>query len=385
VTGAAGTGREGAGPAAPGEGRAGGQEPVAGPPVEAGRANRPGRKPAWLKRTAPAPRQYRATGSLLDELDLHTVCEEARCPNKGECFASGTATFLILGDACTRSCRFCSVERAAEAGAGLCALDADEPARVAEAAARLGLRHVIVTSVTRDDLADGGAAQFAAAVAAVRGRLPAATVEVLIPDLGGDEAALRDVLAARPDVLGHNLETVPRLYPQVRPQALYERSLALLRRAAAWARAVEPEPFAAAGPGVPAGAAVPVTQPARPLVKTGLMVGLGEKAGEVDAVLADCAAAGVDLVTIGQYLQPRRDCLPVTRFVEPAEFAAWERRGAGHGLRITAAPFVRSSYRAGEALYGRAAAGRSGGQRRDDDRAGEGRERGETSSGGASS
>jgi lipoyl synthase len=304
-------------------------EPVSSAAAAPGR-----RKPAWLKHKAPAPRQYRATGALLDELGLHTVCEEARCPNKGECFGSGTATFLILGDVCTRSCRFCSVEHAC-GGAGLCGLDGGEPARVAEAAARLALRHVVVTSVTRDDLPDGGASHFAATVAAVRGAVPGATVEVLIPDLGGDEAALRAVLADRPDVLGHNLETVPRLYPQVRPQAVYRRSLELLRRTAVWARG-------GTGPG----------SFARPLVKTGLMVGLGETAAEVAEVLTEAAAAGVDLVTIGQYLQPRRDCLPVTRYVEPSEFAAWERRGAELGLSVTAAPFVRSSYRAGEALHG---------------------------------
>ena len=209
----------------------------------------PGRKPAWLKLKAPAPRQYRATGALLDELELHTVCREARCPNKGECYASGTATFLILGDVCTRACRFCAVEGEGRtvsgsvtaagpspAAAAVRALDPDEPRRVAEAARRLGLRHVVITSVTRDDLPDGGAAHFAAAVAAVRAAAPDATVEVLIPDLGGDQAALRAVLAARPDVLDHNLETVPRLYPDVRPQARYERSLELLARAAAWAR-----------------------------------------------------------------------------------------------------------------------------------------------------
>ncbi|MBE3034734.1 MAG: lipoyl synthase, partial [Actinobacteria bacterium] len=180
------------------------------------------RKPSWLKVKAPAPRQFRATGALRDELDLHTVCREARCPNKGECYSSGTATFLILGDTCTRACRFCAVETGG--AAGLCALDSDEPRRVAEAARRLALRHVVITSVTRDDLPDGGAAQFAAAVAAVREQLPGATIEVLIPDLGGDDAALAAVLAARPDVLNHNLETVARLYAEVRPQAQYHRS-----------------------------------------------------------------------------------------------------------------------------------------------------------------
>ena len=312
------------------------------------------RKPAWLKVQAPEPRQYRATAALLDELDLHTVCREARCPNKGECYASGTAAFLILGDTCSRSCRFCSVDHADGAaaitrgapagGATLGAPDPDEPRRVAEAARRLGLRHVVVTSVTRDDLADGGAGQFAAAVAAVREAVRLSSVEVLIPDLGGDEAALRAVLAARPDVLDHNLETVPRLYERVRPQADYGRSLELLRRAAAWARAAAPaRSFYGLSP-----AASPA--PARPLVKTGFMVGLGERGDEVAAVLADCVAAGVDLVTIGQYLQPDRACLPVVRYVDPAEFHVYEREGAALGVEVVAAPFVRSSYRAGDLL-----------------------------------
>ena len=315
-----------------------------------------GRKPAWLKRKSPAPRQYRATGALLDELGLHTVCREARCPNKGECYASGTATFLILGDVCTRACRFCAVEGDGKSSvaAGACALDDDEPHRVAEAARRLGLRHVVVTSVTRDDLPDGGAAQFAAAVAAVRDARPDATVEVLIPDLGGDEAALRAVLAACPDVLNHNLETVPRLYPQVRPQARYERSLELLARAAAWARSPEPDHSRAGGRRGEAPLAAAVQSAARPLVKTGLMVGLGETAAEVHPALADAAAAGVDAVTIGQYLQPDAACLPVARYVTPDELEGYERRGAALGLTVVAAPFVRSSYRAGE-LLGRGA------------------------------
>jgi lipoyl synthase len=334
-----------------------------------GPASRPAaRKPAWLKVKAPEPRQYRATAALLDELDLHSVCREARCPNKGECYASATATFLILGDTCTRSCRFCAVSHANEApeavggrapagGADLGAPDPDEPRRVAEAARRLRSRHVVVTSVTRDDLADGGAGQFAAAVMAVRERLPGVTVEVLIPDLGGDEAALRAVLAARPDVHNHNLETTPRLYERVRPQAAYDRSLELLRRAAVWARASEPtrpthDFVPAATPVRPACGPAPATSsaPVRHLVKSGLMVGLGERGDEVAAVLADCAAAGVDLVTIGQYLQPDRDCLPVVRYVDPAEFHAYERQGAALGVQVVAAPFVRSSYRAGDLL-----------------------------------
>jgi lipoyl synthase len=297
--------------------------------VNGGLATAPGarRKPAWLKIKAPEPQVYRATGALLDGLKLHTVCTAARCPNKGECYASGTATFLILGDACTRDCRFCAVDGVS---AALRTGDPGEPRRVAAAASRLGLRHVVVTSVTRDDLPDGGAGHFAATVAAVRDELPDATVEVLIPDLGGDEAALRAVLDARPDVLGHNLETVPRLYAEVRPGARYTRSLELLSRAVTWARAVAP------------------AAPVRPLVKTGFMVGLGEREDEIATALADCANVGVDLVTIGQYLQPQRDCLPVARYVQPEEFSRYERRGADLGLSLIAAPFVRSSYRAGE-------------------------------------
>jgi lipoic acid synthetase len=312
----------------------------------ADRPDTPRRKPAWLKQKAPAPRQFRATGALLDELELHTVCREARCPNKGECFAAGTATCLILGDVCTRACTFCAVEgegKPATSSHGVCALDPDEPRRVAEAARRLGLRHVVVTSVTRDDLPDGGAAQFAAVIAAVRETAPEATVEVLIPDLGGDEAALAAVLAARPDVLNHNLETVPRLYPQVRPQARYERSLELLARAAAWARTP-------GSGGAPVACAPARGRSARPLVKSGLMVGLGETGDEVAAVLADAAASGVDAVTVGQYLQPHAGCLPVARYVTPQEFAGYERRGEELALTVVAAPFVRSSYKAGELL-----------------------------------
>ena len=282
-----------------------------------------GRKPAWLKAGLPAAGAFRATDAVLAELRLHTVCDEARCPNKGECFSAGTATFLILGNVCTRDCRFCSVARAG-ARHGPCALDPDEPARLAEAAARLGLAHVVVTSVTRDDLADGGAGQFAAAIRALRETVPQATVEVLVPDFGGARPALDAVLAERPDVLDHNLETVPRMYPQVRPRAVYERSLELLGRAA--------------------------TASPRPLVKTGLMVGLGETSGEVAAVLRDSAAAGADVVTVGQYLQPHAACLPVQRYVHPDEFAALEADGAALGLRVVAGPFVRSSYHAADVL-----------------------------------
>ncbi len=297
-------------------------------------------KPAWLRVRLPAPGPFRATAGLLDELELHTVCDEARCPNRGECFASGTATFLILGDTCTRACGFCAIGRAPARPAPP---DGDEPRRVAAAAARLGLRHVVVTSVTRDDLTDGGARHFAATIAALREALPAATVEVLVPDFGGRAAALRSVLAAGPDVLAHNLETVPRLYGEARSGASYRRSLALLRRAAGGGRPAHGGRLAGAESQTGESAERPT------LVKTGLMLGLGETISEVAAVLADCAAAGADLVTVGQYLSPA-GCLPVARYVPPDEFEALVPLGARLGLRVAAGPFVRSSYRAGEAL-----------------------------------
>lgn len=310
-----------------------------------------GRKPSWLRVKVPPARAFRATAGLLEELRLHTVCDEARCPNKGECFGAGTATFLILGDACTRDCRFCSVAH----GPGTGIVDEDEPRRVAQAAAGLVLRHVVVTSVTRDDLADGGAAQFADVVRETRAAVPGATVEVLTPDFGGSAAALATVLAAAPDVFNHNVETAPRLYAAVRPQGDYDRSLGLLRRAAEWARGVRPpDPSPGASPGAhatdgagddPAGA-----RPARPLVKTGLMLGLGETDDEVDAVLRDCVAAGVDVVTIGQYLRPAPGRAPVARYVPPAEFDQWARAGGRLGLTVVAGPLVRSSYRAGDVL-----------------------------------
>jgi lipoyl synthase len=331
------------------------------------------RKPGWLRVQMPPAPQFRATADLVERLRLHTVCDEARCPNKGECFAAGTATFLILGDECSRACGFCSVKHGRPGGA----VDEDEPRRVAQAAQALCLKHVVVTSVTRDDLPDGGACQFAETIVALRRALPDTSVEVLIPDFGGSEGALATVLAERPHVLNHNLETVPRLYAQVRPQADYERSLALLQRASEWTRADEGGELRAAGGdahaasragaphmgvGTDSTAAAPRADapradslqaqphdPPRVSVKTGLMVGLGETWDEVDAVLADCVAAGVDMVTVGQYLQPRRGCLPVVRFVPPGEFAALEERGAALGLQVIAAPFVRSSYRAGEA------------------------------------
>lgn len=290
------------------------------------------RKPAWLKVAIPPIREYQATADLLEDLNLNTVCTEAGCPNRGECFSAGTATFLILGDRCTRDCRFCSVRHGAPLG-----VDADEPRRVAVAAARLGLRHVVVTSVTRDDLEDGGAQQFADVVIQVRSALPRTTIEVLTPDFGGDRAALGTVLAAQPDVFNHNVETVPRLYANVRQAAVYARSLEVLSTASAWAMQSDwGRPGASTRP--------------RTVVKTGLMLGLGERRGEIESVLRDCRSAGVDIVTIGQYLRPAAGCAPVARYVTPAEFQEWTTWGEGLGLRVVAGPFVRSSYRAGEAL-----------------------------------
>ena len=277
-----------------------------------------GPKPEWLKKRLPDAASLRGMEALLRRRGLHTVCESALCPNLGECFGKGTATFLVMGDVCTRNCGFCGVTSAIPGP-----LDPEEPARVAEAVASLGLRHVVVTSVTRDDLPDGGAGHYVATIRAIRAAVPEATVEVLVPDFGGDPACVARVLAEGPDVFNHNLETVPRLYPLVRPQAVYERSLAVLRQAAEEGGAV---------------------------VKTGLMVGLGETPEEVRAVLHDARAVGVDVVTIGQYLRPSSRHLPVVEYVQPQTFAEYGERGGGLGLQVHSAPFVRSSFDAGESF-----------------------------------
>ena len=279
-----------------------------------------GPKPPWLRVRLPASGTYQEVNSLLDNLGLHTVCEEARCPNKGECFHSGTATFLILGDVCTRRCRFCAVAKGTPQP-----LDWDEPERVARAVEALGLRYAVITSVTRDDVPDGGAGIFAETIRAIRRRMPACRVEVLVPDFQGSEEALRVVMDAGPDVLNHNLETVPRLYPTARPGADYARSLRLLRQA----KALSPTA----------------------LTKTGLMLGLGETPDEVRAVMADLVSVGCDLLTLGQYLQPSRAHLPVERYVPPEEFAALAREGVAMGLKhVEAGPLVRSSYHAREQI-----------------------------------
>ncbi len=290
------------------------------------------RLPPWLKKKLPTGPQAASVRRLLSQLGLATVCSSAKCPNMPECFARRTATFLILGDVCTRRCRFCAVGK----GAG-CPPREDEPAAVAAAAAELGLRHVVVTSVTRDDLGDGGAVYFARTITAIRDRLPQAVVEVLIPDFAGSPEALEIVLNARPDVLNHNIETVPRLYPQVRPQAIYARSLELLRRAAAFAAGKRK-----VGTDTPPTAGGSQSQL---FTKSGLMVGLGETHEEVLAAMRDLRVAGCDILTIGQYLRPSGEQLPVARFVEPAEFEQYEREGREMDFRaVQAGPFVRSSY-----------------------------------------
>lgn len=281
--------------------------------------SRPGngrRLPEWLKVRFPAGERYGRIRGLLRGHALHTVCEEAHCPNIGECFNNGTATFMILGDTCTRSCGFCAVTSGRPQ-----ALDLLEPHRLARTIDLLGLDYVVITSVNRDDVPDGGAGVFAACIRAIRARRPHCQVEVLIPDFMGDREALATVVEARPFVLNHNIETVPRLYRRVRPKARYERSLALL--------------------------AAVKEMDAGMLSKSGLMLGLGETREEVMEVLADLRSAGCDVVTIGQYLRPSQKHLPVERFVPPEEFTEIAAEGMRLGFRhIEAGPLVRSSYHA---------------------------------------
>ncbi len=277
-----------------------------------------GKKPPWLRRRLPSGPDFERVRSLVDGSRLHTVCQEAKCPNIWECFSSRTATFLILGDRCTRDCRFCAVGHKP-----LQPPDPDEPVRVAETAGRMGLTYVVVTSVTRDDLPDGGAGHFAATIGQLRRRLPKTRIEVLIPDFQGSAEALTVVLKARPDVLNHNVETVPRLYPTVRPGAGYQRSIDLLRRAGQW----QPDIF----------------------TKSGLMLGLGETNKEIKNTLQDLHAAGCRFLTLGQYLQPSKEHLPVARFVPPDEFDSWKQTALEIGFsEVASGPFVRSSYHAKE-------------------------------------
>jgi lipoic acid synthetase len=275
-------------------------------------------KPEWLKVRAPGSENYLRLKGIMRELGLHTVCEEANCPNIGECWHHGTATFMILGDTCTRSCGYCNVIHGAPAPP-----DAAEPVKVASAIHAMALDYVVVTSVDRDDLADFGATQFARTIAETRLRMPDTRIEVLIPDFQGDPAALRIVLDARPDVLNHNIETVPRLYRTARPGGRYERALGVLRRSRELA------------PDIP--------------TKSGLMVGLGEHWEELVQVLGDLRAAGVSIVTIGQYLRPSLANLPMERYYAPAEFAELKRIGLELGFgHVESGPLVRSSYHAHE-------------------------------------
>ena len=277
------------------------------------------RRPEWLKVRLPGGDNYHDLKGIVRGLGLHTVCESARCPNVGECWAHRTATFMILGELCTRRCGFCAVPKGKPAGE----VDSAEPQRVAAAAARMGLKYDVVASVDRDDLKDGGATIFARTLDAVRGKIPGRQVAVMVPAFRGPDQALEIVLAARPDVLNHNIETVPRMYPAARRGSYYDRSLRLLKRS----REIAP--------------AIPT--------KSGLMVGLGETFEETCAVLADLAAAGVGIVTIGQYLRPSGDQLPVARFYSPEEFAALKRHGEALGIRhVESGPLVRSSYHAHE-------------------------------------
>jgi lipoic acid synthetase len=288
------------------------KQPEISPPPEKGRV----RLPPWIRVRVSGSAVVDTVHSLLDQNSLHTVCQGAQCPNQHECFSKGTATFMILGDVCTRDCLFCAVRTG-----NVQAVDPDEPQRVAEAADRLHLRHVVVTSVTRDDLKDGGAGLFAETIRAIRSRLPEATIEVLVPDFQGRELDLDTVLAAQPEVFNHNLETVRRLQCTIRPTASYERSLAVLRYAAGWTPKLA--------------------------VKSGLMVGLGETDEEIFAAMQDLRRAGCELLTIGQYLAPSVRHAPVERYAHPDVFAEYARRGAEMGFRnVASGPLVRSSYHA---------------------------------------
>lgn len=276
-----------------------------------------GEFPEWLKIPAPDEKSLYEMQDLIKGMTLHTVCEEALCPNVGECFKSRTATFLLMGDVCTRNCNFCAVRH----GNPL-PLDPDEPRHIAEACKALGLKYVVLTCVTRDDLADGGASHMALVVEEVKRLNPGAKVELLTSDLGGSRDALKNLFEAPLDVLAHNVETVPSLYPAVRPQANYERSLAVIEMAKAIAPKV--------------------------LTKSGIMVGLGETYEEVIEVMCDLISVGCDILTIGQYLQPSPSHLPVKEFVPPKQYQMYEQKGLELGFKyVVAGPLVRSSYRAG--------------------------------------
>ena len=274
------------------------------------------RKPAWLRAKIPGGPVYQQTTDIVREHQLHTVCESAQCPNLGECWSRKTATIMILGNICTRSCGFCAVQTGRPTE-----LDRDEPRRVAEAIRLMGLKHAVITSVARDELTDGGAGIWAETIRAVRAVNPQTAIEVLIPDFKGRWQDLETVLAAKPDILNHNVETVPRLHKLVRPQAKYERSLEMLRRA----------------------------KQAGFVTKSGLMLGIGETEDEIAATLLDMAADRLDILTLGQYLRPSAQHLPLHRWVTPEEFARWKVFAREHGFRVVeSGPLVRSSYHADE-------------------------------------
>jgi lipoic acid synthetase len=276
------------------------------------------RKPNWLRQRLPAGPDFEKIKGMIAKDRLHTVCQEAGCPNIWECFSHHTATFLIMGSRCTRNCRFCAVTEGP-----LEPPDPAEPARVASVARQMGLKYVVVTSVTRDDLPDGGARNFAETIEKIRHEIPDVCVEVLIPDFQGSKKALETVLNAHPDVLNHNIETVPRLYPEVRPQAVYRRSIDLIQSA----REYDPEL----------------------LTKSGLMLGLGEYQAEISNTLEDMLKAGCRMLTLGQYLQPSKDHLPVKRYIPPDEFEEWRKTARQMGFaEVASGPFVRSSYHARE-------------------------------------
>jgi lipoic acid synthetase len=281
------------------------------------------RKPSWLKMKMPGGEGYSKLKKLVDDQKLHTVCQSAKCPNMGECWSAGTATLMILGDVCTRSCGFCHIATGRPP-----TLDLDEPRRVGEAVATMGLKHCVITSVNRDELPDGGAEVWAETIRQIRLQSPGTNIEVLIPDFCGDWDALQKVLDERPEILNHNIETVPRLYYKVRPQAKYQRSLKLLQ----------------------------IAKQQGLVSKTGMMLGLGETEDEIESVLSDLVAIGCEILTLGQYLQPTAKHLPVERWVHPDEFAEWKRRGEEKGLRhVESGPLVRSSYHAEKQVLSHAA------------------------------
>jgi lipoic acid synthetase len=283
---------------------------------EIGLGESPRRKPDWLRVKMPSGDNYNQLKRLMRAKTLHTVCEEAMCPNIGDCWDRGTATFLLLGDICTRSCGFCHIKTGRPTW-----LDEQEPARVADSVAQMGLKHAVLTSVNRDELPDGGAHIFARSIELIHQRVPGCTVEVLIPDFKGDRDALKMVMDARPEIVNHNTETVPRLYRTVRPQAIYERSLRVLQMAK------ELDPSA--------------------VTKSGIMVGLGETWDEVVQVMRDLRAHQVDILTVGQYLRPTRNHLPIMRYWHPDEFTRLQDEGMAMGFRwVESGPLVRSSYHA---------------------------------------